>query len=449
MKPPAVILLGGMVATWNHRFLHAARRRGLAVLLVDGPTTGLAGLVEQRRSASSESRSSESPSSESPSSGHPLYGVTDCAEREPGEVGGVLEACLDWTDRWDVRGICSLREEFVEAAGLVTDLLGLSGPGLRASRVSRNKFLQRRYLSAWSPRSDLVVPAARVARVAAWDRFPAVVKPIGRLASSGVQLVLTPAELVEALEAYQPGEVLQFEERVVGPEFSVESLSRNGECLYVEVTEKRTTEGDSPYFVELGHTTPAVNLTESARANLLAAHAAVLNRLQFGTGIAHGEYRVTARGRVVLTEVAVRPPGDSILALHWLATGTPLEDALIGLAVGEDVVPPSHPRRYARQVYLPHQPGTLSGMAAPNGAGLEVTWFDRAAAHDPVREAGAATDPPTVRCLMALKPLGSQLGPLRESADRVSMFVIDATSPDALDQLEAQVSRDVHLEVSR
>lgn len=439
MKPPAVILLGGMVATWNHRFVQAARRRGLAVLLVDGPTTGLAGLVglvgpvEQSGSAGP---------------GHPLRGVADCAERRADEPGDVLEACLAWTRRWDVRGICSLREEFVAAAALVADLLGLPSPGLRASRVSRNKFLQRRYLSAWSPRSDLVVPAARAARVKEWDRFPAVVKPVGRLASSGVQLVLTRVELRDALDVYEPEEVLQFEERTVGPEYSVESLSRNGQCLYVEVTEKRTTEGDSPYFVELGHTTPAVNLTESARTDLLAAHAAVLDRLQFDTGIAHGEYRVTGRGRVVLTEVAVRPPGDSILALHWLATGTALEDVLIGLAVGEDAATPPRPRRYARQVYLPHRPGTLSGMSVASRADLDVTWFNLDDAHDPVREAGAAEDPPTIRCLLALKPLGSRLGPLRESADRVAMFVLDAASPEALDHLEAEVLRDVQLGVS-
>lgn len=434
MRSPAIILLGGMVATWNHRFVQAARRRGLAVLLVDGPTTGLARLVDQSAAAGPE---------------HPLHGVADCAERRSDEPGDVLEACLAWTRRWDIRGVCNLREDFVEPAALVADLLGLPTPGLRASRVSRNKYLQRCYLAAWSPRSDLVVPAARSARAEEWDRFPAVVKPVGRLASSGVQLVLTPDELCEALAAYAAEEVLQLEERTVGPEFSVESLSRDGQCLYVEVTEKRTTEGDSPYFVELGHTTPAVNLTESARADLLAVHAAVLDRLRFGTGIAHGEYRVTARGRIVLTEVAVRPPGDSILALHWLATGTALEDALIGLAVGEEITPPPPPRRYARQVYLPHRPGTLAGMPVAPRAGLKVTWFDRDGVHDPIEKAGAVADPPAVRCLLALKPLGSRLGPLRESADRAAMFVLDAASPEDLDRLEAQVSRDVHLEVSR
>ena len=114
------------------------------------------------------------------------------------------------------------------------DLLGLPSPGLRATRVCRNKHLQRRYLPEHSPHSVLVDNAAlcpstssghvptgsgpstssgRVTtgsgpstgsghvptgsghvttgsgRVVDWSIFPAVVKPTGREASSGVQRI--------------------------------------------------------------------------------------------------------------------------------------------------------------------------------------------------------------------------------------------------------------------
>jgi hypothetical protein len=39
--------------------------------------------------------------------------------------------------------------------------------------------------------------------------------------------------------------------------------------------------------------------------------------------------------------------------------------------------------------------------------------------------------------VIALKPPGSVLGPLRESSDRAAMFVIDAATPDELDAFEA------------
>lgn len=261
---------------------------------------------------------------------------------------------------------------------------------------------------------------------------------------------MTTDELLSSLDDYSSSEVLQFEERIFGPEYSVESLSRDGVTLYAEVTEKWTTEGDSPFFVELGHTTPAVHLDEAARATMLATHAAVLDRLHFGTGITHGEYRITGDGRVVLTEVAVRPPGDSIMALHWLATGFSLEDAVLGLMVGADVDPPATPaHRYARQVYLPHSPGVLDAVDVDREVGMDLTWFDAADVRDQISSGSKVADPPSLRCLLGLKPVGTTLGPLRESADRAAMFVVDAQTPDELDAIEDSVRRGTRLRVTR
>ncbi|MFD0823900.1 acetyl-CoA carboxylase biotin carboxylase subunit family protein, partial [Micromonospora zhanjiangensis] len=186
------------------------------------------------------------------------------------------------------------------------------------------------------PASTLVPPGDRDRAAAGWRAYPAVVKPVGRLASSGVRLVTDAVELRECLAGYPPEETLLFEERATGQEFSVESLSRAGRLRYAEVTRKRTTEEESAWFVETGHTTPPPELDPAARRELLATHRAVLDRLDFGTGMAHAEYRLGPGGRPVLIEIAARPPGDSILALHWLATGAAPEDAIVGLAVGAD-----------------------------------------------------------------------------------------------------------------
>ena len=254
MKPPAIILLGGMVATWNHRFVRAARRRGLAV-------------AARRRAATTASpgRSRTEPSRRP---GASSQGVADCVDRAgqtwPGDVDRVLSRGRSGTT--SVASAACARTTSRRPASWPT-CSGLPAPGLRAGAG-----LPQQVPAAALPRgrgarargSSRRPPRRRRRRL---DRFPAVVKPVGRSASSGVRLVADPGRAV-ALRSptYPPGETLLLEERVVGPEYSVESLSRNGQCLYVEVTEKRTTEGDSPYFVELGHTTPAVNLTEAARA---------------------------------------------------------------------------------------------------------------------------------------------------------------------------------------
>jgi len=424
MTEPAIVLLGGLVATWNHRFLRAAHERGLRVLLVDRAKTRLG----QARSAAGED--------------HPWSRIADLGEHDPDATGAILDTCLAWARQYDIRGVCCLREEFVTATALVADLLGLPSPGRRAARVCRNKYLQRRYLADWSPRSTLFSAAGKTVD---WERFPAVIKPVGRLASSGVRLVRDGDELRTSLAEYSPEEVLLLEERVRGPEYSVESLSHRGVRRYSEVTEKRTTEDDgSPYFVELGHTTPAP-LPGAVRSQVLAMHDDILRRLEFDTGMAHGEYRIGPDGRITLIEIAARPPGDAILNLHALASGGSLEDVLIGLSVGEDPAVPAAATRCARQVFLPQAPGTLTGMEI--ALDVELRWFDSTAPRDLVPDISRPDDPPTVRCVMALKPVGTSLTAMHESADRAATFVIDAGSRSELDELERVVRAAVRLEV--
>jgi hypothetical protein len=273
-----------------------------------------------------------------------------------------------------------------------------------------------------------------------------VVKPTGRLASSGVRLVADVDELRESLPAYGPEETLLIEERAQGPEFSIESLSYQGSTRYLEVTRKRTTEHDSAYFVEMGHTTPPPDLDPADRARLAATHAAVLDRLGFRTGMAHAEYRQVPGEEPHLIEIAARPPGDSIMSLHWLATGASLEDAVVGLAVGEDVALPTA-ARFARQVYLPHEPGVLDAVTVDAGLGVPAAVFDPARIRPQVAGCAAGGDPAVVRCVVALKPPGTVLGPVRESADRSAMFVVDAPTPADLDAIEGRCRAAVAVEV--
>ena len=426
-SPPALLLLGGFAVAWNQRFLHAARRRGLAVLVVDSPGVHVDRLLASWRQ-----------------SGEP--GPDEAYLAGPGELAAIVDRAAHWRQRYAVRGVCSLREEYVGPAAVVADLFDLPSPGLRTARVCRNKYLQRRYLADYGPAATLVHPDGREAAVAGWRRYPLVVKPVGRLASSGVRLVAHAAALRGCLSGYGPDETLLFEERVSGPEYSVESLSHHGKVRYAGVTQKRTTEHDSEFFVEMGHTTPAPQMTAGEQDRLLDVHRSILDALAFDTGMAHAEYRIALDGRPVLIEIAARPPGDSIMALHWLATGTPLEDAVVGLAVGEDVTHPA-PRRLARQVYLSHRPGVLAGVDVAPDLGVPADWFDPGRLHAQVSRCGAPGDPPALRCVVALKPRGTALGPIRESGDRAAMLVLDAATTSDLDDLEARCRRSVSVRV--
>lgn len=410
------------MTAWNQRFTAAARARDLEVLILDEPSARAGALRDSGA----------------------LAEVADLALVAPGDVAAAADRAHRWAGEFDLRGVCNMREEFVESAAVIADLLGLPSPGLRAARVCRNKFLQRRYLADWSPPSQLLVPGRREQVVRRWNSFPAVLKPVGRLASSGVRLVADRAALERCLGEYSPDEVLLLEHRVEGPEYSVESLSHAGAVCYREATEKRTTEVFSDFFVETGHTTPAPSLDEPARRRLFEVHEAILRRLAVGTGMAHAEYRIGPDGAPVLIEIAVRPPGDSIMALHWLSTSSPLEDAVVALAVGERPRPPAA-RRFARQVYLPHEPGVLEQFAVDPDLGVPARWFDPAAVQAQVESCGTAGDPPAVRCAFALKPLGQRLGPLRQSSDRAAMFVVDADTAEQLDAIEQRCRAGVRL----
>src|SRR5262249_29698938 len=133
-------------------------------------------------------------------------------------------------------------DTLAEATGLLCDGLGVRSPGLRASRAARSKYLQRWYAPDLSPAS-LVVPGEE-RDTASFDAvtFPAVVKPASRASSAGVATVRALAELRCQLRTYEDREVVLVEEKVAGPEFSVESLVQDGRIVFASPTGKDTTD---------------------------------------------------------------------------------------------------------------------------------------------------------------------------------------------------------------
>jgi biotin carboxylase len=356
----------------------------------------------------------------------------------------ILEQAATWANDYDIRGTLCLGEIFVEAMGLVADMLGLRHPGLRATRVCRDKLLQRLYLREWSPRFQVIAPAHRADFVADVTGEPRILKPTGRFASSGVQEIVDAAELAERLADYEADEVLLLEQKVVGREVSVESLVQDGRIVFSGITEKATNECEGRFFVEMAHTVPCGNLTSREVTDVLATNARVLDRLRFENGIAHAEYRVSSDGAVYLMEVACRAPGDALMAVYQLATLRPIEAELVKLALGECVNYPQ-PVRHARQVYLKHAPGRLVDVEAGDGlSGIAPYWVSDHGRW-PAIEAGSASDPAHVRHLMVLKPRGAQLSEVRDSFDRAVTFLIDARSTEELDRLEQHVRQSVSI----
>jgi biotin carboxylase len=422
-KPNAFVLTGAFyVICRNPRYLTELAERGLKILVITAESW--------RDQASAAMKDLD----------HPASLIDDIAYVE-GELSiegsftaGTIAAGAGWRDRYTIVGIHSVGETLVEATGLLADGLGLPGPGLRATRASRSKYLQRWYMPEFSPPS-VVVPAAERATFD-WSgvRFPAVVKPASRHSSSGVVAVSNLVELLEQVMTYPVHEIILVETKVAGQEFSVESLVQDGKELLASVTRKETTESSDRTFVELSHSVPHTDADECAL--LLAANRRMLDLLAFSDGIAHSEWRIGADGRPYLMEVAARTPGDGLTVLYQLATGLPLEPEIIRVALGEPTAYPQL-RRYTRQVYLEHEPAVLHDVTV-DWPGVEPIWVGEKGLWDEINP-GDADDPPTLRAVLVLKDRGTELHPLRSSEDRAVTFLIDAAAPEQLDELERAV----------
>ena len=269
--------------------------------------------------------------------------------------------------------------------------------------------------------------------------FPAVVKPATRHSSEGVQMVHDRAELAAQLDGYPAQETILVEQMIAGQEYSVESLTQDGKTLFSSVTRKETTDVDSQYFVEMAHTVPAP--LDDAWDAVQRANIEMLDRLGVENGITHAEWRLDDHGEARLMEVAARTPGDGIMVLYRLATGRRMEPEILRIALGEPADYPSA-RRYARQVYVGHQPGTLVDVAV-DWPGVEPRWVDDG---NPWPDIPAAAPlMPRPRCVpsSSMRPIGAELGPIRSSDDRAVTFFIDAPSIAELDEIEERVRRAV------
>jgi hypothetical protein len=426
-RPRAFILTGALSVVCRDRiYLDDLRSRDLEVLVITA--SYWRGYAEEHRSDPA----------------HPAAGIGEVAfvdgsiESEGSFLPGVIEHAGRWREHYDVVGIYAVGETLVDPTGIVADYFDLPFPGLRAARACRSKYLQRWYLPHLSPASVLIPPGARESVDDGAIRFPAVVKPATRHSSLGVRTVHDRAELAAQLPDYAAQETVLVEQKITGPEYSVESLVQDGKALYSSVTRKETTDVDSQYFVEMSHTVPAAR--DGAWDAVQRANDALLDRLGVENGITHAEWRVDEHGDALLMEVAARTPGDGIMALYALATGRRMEPEILRIALGEPAAyPPA--RRHARQVYLEHVPGTLRDVTV-DWPGVEVSWLDEGSPNPDIA-ALPADDPAALRAVLVLQDRGAELGPIRSSDDRAVTFFIDAPTIAELDEIEARARRAV------
>ncbi|MGW7046861.1 ATP-grasp domain-containing protein [Streptomyces avermitilis] len=300
-----------------------------------------------------------------------------------------------------VRAVLPAVEYAVVAAAVLADAWGLPGAGVRAARILRDKRELRRIAAAHSLAQPAFSEAHGPADVQAWrERHggECVLKPANRQASLGVVL-LGPDDDAEAawhhtVTAEEPRLHVPYpdaarylvEERLHGPEVSVEALVHQGTIGFSNVTAKDVLPGRHP--VELGHTVPAS--PAGAHDALHAAMTGLVAALGFCTGILHAEWVLT-RGRPHLIECAGRLPGDRIHSLIDLAYGGEgiLSD-LVHLMAGEGPAPARAALRGAAITFL-----AMPAAHGPDTVVHCVTGTDKAEQLDSVEEVVLSAVPGT------------------------------------------------------
>lgn len=177
------------------------------------------------------------------------------------------------------------------------------------------------------------------AQVTARFSGPFMVKPADNSGSRGIVKVEKHADESTVAAAYEyslqhsrNGDVV-VEEFMEGPEVSVETLTINGVCHVIQITDKLTT--GAPHFVEMGHSQPTrldEEITQKIQEVAIAANKAV----GITNGPSHTEVIVTAEGPKIV-ELGARLGGDCITThLVPLSTGVNMVENCIRIALGEE-----------------------------------------------------------------------------------------------------------------
>ncbi|WP_270512531.1 ATP-grasp domain-containing protein [Holdemanella biformis] len=167
---------------------------------------------------------------------------------------------------------------------------------------------------------------------------PFIVKPADSSGSRGifeVKDIHNEDLIIEAYEYCHPysrvGDVV-VEEYMEGPEVSVETLTVNGECHVIQITDKLTT--GAPHYVEMGHSQPTM-LSKEISEQISKVAKAANKAIGIKNGPSHTEIIVTKEGPKIV-ELGARLGGDNITThLVPLSTGVNMVECCIKIALGE------------------------------------------------------------------------------------------------------------------
>lgn len=254
-----------------------------------------------------------------------------------------IDAIVTAAKKHHINGIMTLATDMpMRSVAAVAKEMNLVGIDEQTAIKATNKAEMRKALfEAGVPIPRFYKVSNKKEYIEAAKRFsePFIVKPADSSGSRGIYMIRDLNNTSEIESAYEyshefsrNGDVV-VEEYMFGPEVSVETLSFDGLCHVIQITDKLTT--GAPHFVEMGHSQPSMlpdNIKERIKEVAIAANKAI----GINNGPSHTEIIITKEGPKIV-ELGARLGGDCITShLVPLSTGVDMVKACIKIALGEE-----------------------------------------------------------------------------------------------------------------
>lgn len=262
----------------------------------------------------------------------------------------ILKVCQEE----NIDGITTIASDVATlTVNYVAEKMGLIGNPDKYSQTATNKYLMRQcFMKNDVPSPKFTLVNDNIYNIKGF-KFPLIVKPTDRSGSRGVEKVLDPVQLEEAIsrarkESFEHKAII--EEFVTGREVSVESISYEGKHYILQITDKVTT--GAPFFVELEHHQPS-SLPEDIKSQIRNIVLHALNALHVKYGASHSELKITEDGDIRVIEIGARMGGDFIGSdLVKLSTGYDFLKGVIDVAFGEFEEPKISEHNYSGVYFL-------------------------------------------------------------------------------------------------
>ncbi|MFE1381414.1 acetyl-CoA carboxylase biotin carboxylase subunit family protein [Streptomyces sp. NPDC058740] len=231
--------------------------------------------------------------------------------------------------------VFSVYDAHLPLASYLAARLGTRGLDLQAALACHDKIRMRMVLAGGGVRVPDHLPAVDPADAAAAARrlgLPVVVKKATGSRGRGSMLCRSPEDVTRAVGVLGPTALLV--ERVVeGPEYAVQSITRDGRTEVVGVLAQHV--GPGPRQAETGYDFPS-GLSPERESEVAAFVTRALAVLGFDHAVSHAQVRLTEDGPVLIN-VAARPPGGQLCAATERISGIDLTRAAAEIALGVPV----------------------------------------------------------------------------------------------------------------